>query len=286
MAVRAPADRVRQRGGMDFSGKHVVVTGGSSGIGLAAALEFASFGASLSLIARDRQKLDTAASRIARLNSRVAVAAADVSDEQAVRAAIAGLTAQSGPCDVLVTSAGITYPGYFEQLDAKVFRQMMDVDYFGTLYPIQAVIPSMMSRRAGSIVAISSAAGLVGVFGYTAYAASKFAVRGLLDSLRQEMTPYGIHVGVAYPPDTDTPMLRYENEFKPLETRKIAGAIRPVSAERVAKAIVNGVRRRRRVITADPLTALLYRAGGLIEPLLTADFNRKVRQARRERGAG
>lgn len=269
---------------MEFSGKHVVITGGSSGIGLAVAREFAALGAAISLIARDRGKLDSAATSLRGLSSHVAAAAADVSDKAALDAAISELIGRQGPCDVLVTSAGVTFPGYFEQLDTSVFRQMMEIDYFGTLYPIQAVVPSMMARRAGSIVAISSTAGLVGVFGYTAYAASKFAVRGLLDSLRQEMAPYGIHVGVAYPPDTDTPMLAYENSFKPLETRKIAGTIRPVSAERVALSLVNGVRRRRRVITADALTALLYRMGGLIEPILAAGFNRKVRRARRERG--
>lgn len=269
---------------MEFTGKHVVITGGSSGIGLAVAREFAALGSSVSLIARDFRKLESAAGQLGALAGRVRIRAADVSDKASVDSALSELTAREGPCDVLITSAGVTHPGYFETLDTEIFHRLMDIDYFGTLHPIQAVIPSMMKRHGGSIVAVSSAAGLVGVFGYTAYAASKFAVRGLLDSLRQEMAPYGIHVGVAYPPDTDTPMLAYENEFKPPETRRVAGSIHAVSAERVARSIVRGVRLRRRVITADALTALLYRFGGLVEPLLTADFDRKVRRARRERG--
>lgn len=270
---------------MDFSRKHVIVTGGSSGIGLATAREFVARGASVSLIARGHEKLEAAAGAMRGSTGRIATAAADVSDQRAVEAAISELTARLGPCDVLITSAGVTHPGYFERLDSAVFRHMMDVNYFGTLYAIQAVAPSMIARRSGSIVAISSTAGLTGVFGYTAYAPSKFAVRGLLDSLRQELAPYGIHVGVAYPPDTETPMLAYEDGIKPLETRRIAGAIRAIRPERVARSIVRGIERRRRVITSDLLTALLYRAGGLIEPWLAADFDRKVRRARRERGA-
>lgn len=271
--------RSRHSAMTDFSSKHVIVTGGSSGIGLATAKLFRNAGASVSLIARDPAKLSAAASEMGARH-----AACDVSLKESVFRAFEELCAAQGPCDVLVSSAGIAYPGYFELLNDTVFRQMIEVDYFGTLYPVQAVVPSMMARRSGSIVAISSTAGILGIFGYTAYSPAKFAVRGLMDSLRQEMHPYGIHVGVVYPPDTNTPMLAYENEFKPLETHRVAGTIPPVSAERVARAILSGVAKRRRVITADPLTATLYRIGGLLEPLLLRDFHSKIRKARRERG--
>ncbi len=102
----------------------------------------------------------------------------DVSDRAAVQAAMAAAADQRGPVDILVCSAGVAHPGYFEQLDDDVFRQMMEVDYFGTLWPIRAVVPSMIERGTGSIVGISSAAGIIGVFGYTAYGPAKFAVRG------------------------------------------------------------------------------------------------------------
>ena len=93
----------------------------------------------------------------------------------------------------------------------------------------------MIERRRGSIVGVSSAAGLVGVFGYTAYAPTKFAVRGFLETLRGELAPYGIHVGCSFPPDTDTPQLADENRYKPKETKAISGTIKPLSAERVAQ---------------------------------------------------
>ena len=270
---------------MDFSGKHIIVTGGSSGIGLATARQFAQSGAKLSLIARDATRLGAAATELRALGKgSIETASADVSQADQVKGSIAALEAKQGPCDVLVTSAGITYPGYFEKLPDQVFRDMIEVDYFGTLYAVQAVVPGMIARRAGSICAVSSAAGLIGVFGYTAYGAAKFAVRGLMEALRQELQPYNIAVSIAYPPDTDTPQLAFENQFKPLETKHIAGAIKPISAQKMASAIVSGIAGRRRSITADAQTALLARVGGLIEPILTGSFDGAVKKARKERG--
>ena len=122
---------------------------------------------------------------------------------------------------------------------------MMDVNYFGTVNVVRAVVPAMIERRHGSVVGVSSAAGLVGVFGYTAYAPTKFAVRGFLESLRGELLPYGIHVGCSFPPDTDTPQLADENRFKPTETKAISGTIKPLSAEHVAESIVDGIEKER-----------------------------------------
>jgi len=141
----------------------------------------------------------------------------------------------------------------------------------------------MIERRVGAVVAISSVAGLVGVFGFTAYAPAKFAVRGLMESLRQEMKPYNITLSIAYPPDTDTPLLAYTRQFKPLETARIAATIKPISAEHMARAIVRGITKRRFTITADRKTAMLVRLGGVVAPVLNQVFDRTIRQVRRER---
>jgi len=199
------------RNRIDLAGAHAIVTGGSAGIGLAVAERLAAKGARVSLIARDPARLAAAASRV----PGSATAAADVTDPVALGAAIDRLVAERGPCDVLVTSAGSAHPGYFLELDDAVFRDQMELDYFGTLHAIRAVLPSMVERRRGTVVGISSDAGLIGVFGYTAYGATKFAVRGLLDALRAEMRPHGVHVLCAYPPDTDTPGFEAENRLKP-----------------------------------------------------------------------
>ena len=266
---------------VDLTDAHAIVTGGSSGIGRAVAVQLAARGARVSLIARRQELLDEAAVELRGAGRTVETAAVDVTDRDAVTTAIDGLIAAQGPCDVLVTSAGIVEPGYFSALDDAVFRQTIDVDYFGTLWPIRAVVPSMVERRSGSIIGVSSGAGLVGVFGYSAYSPAKFAVRGLLEVLRCELAPYGVHVGCACPPDTDTPQLAYENRIKPRETAAISGAIKPLSAERVAASIVRGIDKRQFLITADMQTKLLARLTGVAPGLLQGMFDRTVRKTQR-----
>jgi 3-dehydrosphinganine reductase len=264
-----------------FSGAHAIVTGGSSGIGRALARQLADRGARVSLLARRQPLLDEVVGELAGAGRDARARSVDVSDRVAVESAIAELVADAGPCDILVTSAGVVQPGYFSALDDDVFRETMDIDYFGTLWPVRAVVPSMVERRTGSIVGVSSGAGLVGVFGYAAYSPAKFAVRGLLEVLRCELAPYGVHVGCACPPDTDTPQLAYENRFKPAETAAISGAIKPLSADRVAASIIAGIEKRRFLIAPDVQTRLLARIAGLTPGLLHAGFDRAVRKAQR-----
>ena len=157
-----------------------------------------------------------------------------------------------------------------------------DVDYFGTLHAVRAVVPSMIQRGRGHVVTISSTAGLIGVFGYSAYGPAKFAVRGLAETLRPELAPHGIVVACAYPPDTRTPGLDAENALKPPETERISAAITPRDAVDVARAIVTGIEKDRLVITADAQTAALARAAGLLAPYVRRTMDRQVRKVRRE----
>jgi 3-dehydrosphinganine reductase len=257
---------------------HVVITGGSSGIGLETARLAVSRGARVSLIARDEGRLAAAASDV----GATATACADVARPELLGPAIDAVVSTGGPCDVLITSAGSSHPGYFEQLDDAVFRDQMEVDYFGTLYAIRAVVPSMIERGRGHLVTVSSTAGLIGVFGYSAYAPAKFAVRGLTETLRSELAPHGIVVACVYPPDTRTPGLDAENALKPPETERISAAIKPRDADHVAKAIVAGIEKDRLVITADVQTAALARAAGLLGPYLRRTMDRQVRKTREQ----
>jgi 3-dehydrosphinganine reductase len=257
---------------------HVVITGGSSGIGLETARLAVGRGARVSLIARDAGRLATAAMHV----GAAVTAPADVTDADALAEALTTVATANGPCDVLVTSAGAAHPGYFEQLDDSVFREQMDVDYFGTLHAVRAVVPSMIQRGRGHVVTISSTAGLIGVFGYSAYGPAKFAVRGLAETLRPELAPHGIVVACAYPPDTRTPGLDAENALKPPETERISAAITPRDAVDVARAIVTGIEKDRLVITADAQTAALARAAGLLAPYVRRTMDRQVRKVRRE----
>lgn len=267
-------------GRFDFTDAHVVVTGGSSGIGRAYVRRVVGAGARVSVIALHDEDLVSTSAELRRLGATYAISGADVSDECAVTDAVAAVTKQLGPCDQLLTCAGIAHPGYFEKLDDAVFRRTMEIDYFGTLYALRAVVPSMMEHRTGSVVGISSAAGLVGIFGYTPYAPPKFAVRGLLEALRCELAPYGVHVGCVCPADTDTPQLVYENRFKPPETRAISGQIKPLTADRVAGAIVRGIERGDFLIAADWQTRVLARTAGLLRGTYFASFDRRVRKSR------
>jgi 3-dehydrosphinganine reductase len=265
-----------------LSDAHVLITGGSSGIGLETARQALARGARVSIVARDVDRLRAALDDLEREvgdNTRVAGEPADVTDPARLGDAFGLLVAQFGPVDVLVTSAGAARPGHFELLARSVFEEQMALDYFGTLDAVRGVVPAMIEHRSGHLVLISSTAGLVGVYGYSAYSPAKFALRGLAETLRAELKPHGIVVSCAYPPDTDTPGLAAENLEKPEATARISAAVKVRSANTVARAIVRGIEHDRLVITADPGTAVLARAAGLLGPYLRASFDRHVRRA-------
>ena len=272
---------------MDFHNQHAIITGGSSGIGRATARLLTRRGAHVSIIARRQELLDETLAELEALREnptqRLRAYSADVTDWEQTRQAIASLIADGYSPDILINAAGFAHPGYFEELPLDIFRYTMDTDFFGTLHPIKAVLPTMMERRSGHIVNFSSVAGFLGVFGYTAYGAAKFAVRGFSDVLRQEMKPYGVHVSVIFPPDTDTPQLHYENQFKPLETRRIAGAAKALTADQVAQALVRGIERRQAYILPSLDTRLYFLLSNGFSGLFRWYFDRVIAKARRER---
>ncbi len=141
---------------------------------------------------------------------------------------------------------------------------MMDVNYFGTLYCIQAVAEKMAQRGSGIIVNISSVVGYFNIYGYSAYGASKFAVSGLTDSLRMELAPKGIQMALVFPPDTNTPQLAYEKEFKPEVTRALAGNGGLEQPEQVAKEILTAVRQKKYNILPGSENKLIHFAVRLI----------------------
>jgi 3-dehydrosphinganine reductase len=267
---------------MQYLNQHAIITGGSSGIGKATAKLLAQQGANVSLIARDRTKLAIAQQEIkaVALNpaQQILIFVADVSQQPEIALAIDQAIAALGTPQLLVTSAGIAHPGYFAEIPLKVFEQTMAVNYFGSLYAIKAVLPAMEPEKTGNIVLISSGAGIVGIYGYTAYCPSKFALRGLAESLRGELKPKGITVTIIYPPDTDTPQLAAENKIKPPETKKITATAKTWTAEAVAEEIIRGVAKGRFAIAPGAELTALNRLHSLIAPLLNWYFDQIVKQ--------
>lgn len=274
---------------MSFRGVHALVTGGSSGIGLAVARQLAEEGAHVLILARDPDKLAEAAEAIkdaCQLEGQsVETVSADVSDLEQVERALAPIMNADQVPDLLINSAGVAHPGYAEDLDLEIFHWMMDVNYFGTVHITQTLLPAMVARGSGHIVNISSIAGFLGVFGYTAYSGSKFAVRGYSDVLRAEMKRKGIHVSVVFPPDTLTPQLTYENKFKPAETVALDGNVKPVTPESVARAILKGVAKRRYIIAPGFDGKFLYWLSGVLGtatyPLMDFMVSRAAAEARK-----
>jgi len=274
---------------MSFANANVLITGGSSGIGKATARQLAAAGANVFILARDQAKIDAALDEIRAEAGRpdahvVSGFSADVSQyDQVIDVAKELVKAERVP-DYLFNFAGVAHPGYFHELPLQVFRDAMDINYFGTVHTAKAIAPSMMARGSGHIINTSSVAGFLGVFGYSAYGASKFAIRGFTDVLRSELKPYGVDVSILFPPDTDTPQLWAENTIKPPETKAIAGNVKVVSPEFVARELLRGVEKGRYIIIPGGESKLVYAAAGLMGAKLHILFDRIVRKAQSEGG--
>jgi NAD(P)-dependent dehydrogenase (short-subunit alcohol dehydrogenase family) len=185
--------------------KAVLITGASSGIGQATALRLAGHGARLALAARTADALDEVARAAKQLGAEAIALPTDVTDSEQCRRAVEAAVAHFGRLDVLLCSAGVSMRADFADSDLAAIERVVRVNFFGTLYPTYFAIPHVKATR-GSLVAVSSLVGKRGTPTYAAYGASKFAVQGLYESLRLELAPDGVHVGVFSPGHVDTPL--------------------------------------------------------------------------------
>jgi NAD(P)-dependent dehydrogenase (short-subunit alcohol dehydrogenase family) len=188
-----------------LSGKVALITGGSSGIGRATALRLASFGVRIAVAARTEQALGEVVCKAKALGSEALAVPTDVTDVEQCRRAVETTVAHFGQLDVLLCSAGVSMRGLFADAEPAALEHVMRVNFFGTLYPTYFAVPHVKRSR-GSLVAISSLTGKRGTPSYAVYGASKFAVRGLYDSLRLELAGDSVHVGVVSPGFVDTPL--------------------------------------------------------------------------------
>jgi NAD(P)-dependent dehydrogenase (short-subunit alcohol dehydrogenase family) len=186
-------------------GKVALITGGSSGIGRATALRLASFGARVAVAARTIEALEEVVREAETLGVEALAVPTDVTDIEQCRRAVEATVERFGRLDMLVCSAGVSMRGMFADAEPAALEHIMRVNFFGTLHPTYFAVPHIKRSR-GSLVAISSLTGKRGTPSYAIYGASKFAVRGLYESLRLELSADGVHVGVVSPGFVATPL--------------------------------------------------------------------------------
>ncbi len=179
-----------------MNGKVVVITGASSGIGKALAIECASRGAKLALAARRTERLLELEKELP--GTEILSVKTDVSKEEDCKNLIKQTIQQYGKIDVLINNAGISMRALFADLDLEVMKRLMEVNFWGTVYCTKYALPHLLKSK-GTVVGVISIAGYIGLPGRTGYSASKYAIRGFLDALRTENLKTGLHVMVTAP---------------------------------------------------------------------------------------
>jgi 3-dehydrosphinganine reductase len=231
-----------------YDGKKVFLSGGSSGIGLAAGLALARAGAHVVIAARGRERLDQALVALkaaaARPDQVFAAKSLDVTDRPAVRSVAAEVLKELGGLDVVVANSGYALTGWVHEMPDAVFDEEIQVNYLGHVNVVRAFLPALLAQKRGHVCLVSSMLGFMGSFGYTAYCASKYAVAGFAEALRHELLPHGIKVTLFYPPTTRTPGLEHENESKPKPVWRYesdSGFNKVYDADKVATALLSAV---------------------------------------------
>ncbi len=246
-------------GNHELAGKVVVVTGASAGVGRATARAFAREGASIGLVARDRQRLEAARAEVEALGSRAVVAPADVADPDAVEAAAAAVEAALGPIDVWVNNAMVTILGRFPQVSPDEYKRVTEVTYLGNVNGARAALARMLPRDGGRgrgcIVQVGSALAYRGIPLQAAYCGAKHAIQGFTEALRAELAADGsaVHVTTVSLPAVNTPQFDWARNKMPRRPRPMAPVFQP---EMVADAIVWAATARRREVLVGGSTLL------------------------------
>jgi len=244
-----------------------LITGGSSGIGLALAKKMATRGANVYILARRSELLLAAKTQIegARFSKTQVIGTlqADITNLEEISQKLSQFQSEVGVPDILINAAGITQPGYVEDLGMDVFRRLIDTNYLGSVAVTKAFLKGMMERHSGLIINITSVLGHCATYGYSAYSGSKFALRGFSDSLRAEMKPFGIRVAVVFPADTQTPGLEEERKVQPIEAQIVNNGGGLFSPETIADDTLKGVEHGRYLILPGFENKIIYMLSSL-----------------------
>jgi short-subunit dehydrogenase len=244
---------------MSLKGQVAVVTGAASGMGRALCRELARAGARLGLLDRNGGGLASLHDELQAAGTTCAGVVADVRDRVAVRRAIAFLTETLGPVDLLVACAGITGVTLVHDLAVDETEDILRVNLLGTAHAIDAVLPGMLKRGRGHLVALSSLAGCRGVPYSAAYCASKAALDKYLESLRPALRRRGIALTTVLPGFVRTPLL---------EHARVQAPVAAMEPEMAARYILRAIRRRQRVYAFPRITRLGIALLGWLPPWL------------------
>lgn len=267
-------------GPKSLTGKTAVITGGASGIGAAISTTFAARGATVGLLDSDGSAVEAAAANLADRGFEARGICCDVAREAECERAIRAFIAHYGGIDILVNNAGITQRSAFVETQVAVYRQVMDVNFFGALHCTRFAIASLLERK-GTIIVIESLAGVAPLLGRSGYCASKHALHGLFTSLRAELIGSGVHIMIVCPGFVKTN----------LQTRALGadGRItdhpqstvgRQDSPARVADAVYRAMLKQKNLLVLSPVGKLTYwlsrMAPGLYERIMARQLKSEL----------
>lgn len=246
--------------------KNILITGGSSGIGLGLAKAYAKQGSNIILLARNQARLDDAVAackmvcQTSNQNPAQTISAysVNVADPQALEQCVADIKANTAPLDLLILSAGIVQSIRFMDQSDQDFSDIMNINVMGSRAVAKAFLPDMVAKGKGQLCFVSSLGGLISTYGYSAYSASKFAVVGMAGALRQELYKSGVGVSVLCPPEVDTPMVEKEAEHILPETRFVKDIGGLLSVDTVTQATIKGLEKNRFIIVPGIMGKLSY----------------------------
>jgi NADP-dependent 3-hydroxy acid dehydrogenase YdfG len=232
-----------------FSDKVAIVTGASAGIGRATALALAKQGASVALAARRGDALASVAEEIKRQGGEALAVPTDVTAKEQVEQMVRAVLERWGRVDILVSNAGAYIQAPIVDLDPAEIQRSFDVNFFGGIYCIKAVLPKMLAQKKGHIVVVTSMDGKIGLPPDAPYVSAKFALTGFCEVLRQEVRASGISVTNVLPGRVDTAMIDH---------LRFSWVSPKISPEKVALAILDAIRKQKPIVIVPPQAKLLY----------------------------
>jgi NAD(P)-dependent dehydrogenase (short-subunit alcohol dehydrogenase family) len=242
----------------DLKNKIAVVSGGASGIGAAISRTFAAKGAKLGLLDIDEAAVKAAADELVSDGIAAIGIGCDVARQAECEVAINAIVQHYGGIDILVNNAGITQRSAFVDTKVSVYRQVMDVNFFGSLHCTKFAIASLIERK-GAIIIIESLAGVAPLLGRTGYCASKHALHGLFTSLRAELIGSGVHILIVCPGFVKTQLQTRALDGDGRVTRHPQSTVgRQDSPERVAKAVYRAMLKKKNILVLSPIGKLTY----------------------------